>query len=560
LPVKTSTQKSITPEETITLKKNSPDSSGLDLRDRVIPSEVLEYVSEEAATFYQIMPVGKSGEILEMGMVDPDDLRAKEALRFILKKNNLKAKVQKISPADFREALKQYRSLHGEVEGALRKLEKELSEKGGISGEKEEIGEQGDDGVFRRMMAEAPITKIVATILRHAQEGRASDIHIEPGDGQLRVRFRVDGVLHTSLLLPEAIQNAVISRVKILADLKIDETRVPQDGRFHSKIGGRKIDFRVSTLPTSFGEKAVLRLLDASSGIMDLETLGLWGRNLRLVQEEIRKPFGLILLTGPTGSGKTTTLYAIMKILNQEVVNIISLEDPIEYFIDGVNQSQIRPEIGYTFASGLRSILRQDPNVIMVGEIRDEETADLSIHASLTGHIVLSTLHTNNAVGVIPRLADMGVEPFLMPSALSLSIAQRLVKKLCPICKREVETPEKIKKMIEREFAEIPESSREEARIPQEIKSFESPGCKECGGKGTKGRLALFEVLAMTPELEKIIVEDFTEAKIEQEARRQGMISMRQDGFMKVVRGDISVQEVIRVTKPGGADQIVEMD
>jgi len=524
----------------------------IDLRGRLILPDVLKQVSEEAATFYQLIPLGKKDGVLEVGMVNPDDLRAREALKFILKKNNLKAKIYQLTPTDFKETLKQYRTLKGEVENALKKLEKELTEKSAEEGEDGEAPAQ----TLQRVMAEAPITKIVATLLRHAYEGRASDIHIEPGEDQLRIRFRIDGILHTSLFLPRQIQSAVISRVKILANLKIDESRMPQDGRFHSKINNSKIDFRVSTLPTPFGEKVVLRLLDPSSGIMTLESLGVWGRNKKILEENISKPFGMVLITGPTGSGKTTTLYAIMKILNQETTNIISLEDPIEYFIEGINQSQIKPEIGYTFASGLRSILRQDPNVIMVGEIRDEETADLSVHAALTGHIVLSTLHTNNAVGVIPRLIDMGVSPFLLPSALNLSIAQRLVRRLCPACKKEIRPTPELEKIITDELREISEKVQQEIKMPAEIKLYESPGCKECGGRGTKGRIALFEMFFMTPELEKIVVEGPTESKIEAEAQRQEMITMRQDGFLKAIQGVVPISEVLRVTEREGEREI----
>ncbi len=520
------------------------DYPQIDLRGRLISPDVLKQISEEAASFYQIIPINKKDNFLEVGMVDPTDIRAKEALKFIFKKNNFEGGIYKIGQEDFKNVLGQYRSLKGEVETALKKLERELEEKS-AEGERA-VG--GSEEVLERVMAEAPITKIVATVLRHAYEGRASDIHVEPGETQLRIRFRVDGILHSSLLLPKQIQAAVVSRIKILSNMKIDETRIPQDGRFYSRINENKIDFRVSTLPTPYGEKVVLRLLDATSGVMDLETLGLWGRNLRLVKENIIKPFGMVLLTGPTGSGKTTTLYAIMKILNQETVNIISLEDPIEYFIEGINQSQIKPEIGYTFASGLRSILRQDPNVIMVGEIRDEETADLSVHAALTGHIVLSTLHTNNAVGVIPRFIDMGVSPFLIPSSLNLSIAQRLVRKLCQSCKKEIEVSPRVAKMIQEELSAIPEVSKQEAEVPSVIKLYDAKGCKECGGKGTKGRVALFEIISMTPQLEKLIVEGPTDSKIGEEALRQGMVTMRQDGLLKAIKGEISLQEVLRVT------------
>src|SRR3989338_630050 len=381
-----------------------------DLANKDIPVEVLKEIPEEAAAFYQLIPIKRDKGILEVGLVNPDDLKAREALRFIALRSQLEPKIFIIKPTDFFNVLKQYRSLRGEVENALKELEQELK----IEEEKAPAAKIKPEELVQKITAEAPVTKIVAVILRHATEGRASDIHIEPTEDKVRIRFRVDGGLRTSLFLPKEIHSAVISRIKILSNLKIDETRVPQDGRFHTIIDKRKIDFRVSTLPTVSGEKAALRVLDPSIGLKGFADLGLFGYNLKALEAAIEKPFGMILITGPTGSGKTTTLYAILNVLNQEGVNIISLEDPVEYYIEGINQSQIRPEINYSFASGLRSILRQDPDVIMVGEIRDEETASLAIHAALTGHIVLSTLHTNNAVGVIPRLIDMGVGAFLV--------------------------------------------------------------------------------------------------------------------------------------------------
>jgi type IV pilus assembly protein PilB len=405
--------------------------------------------------------------------------------------------------------------------------------------------------VAERVMAEAPITKIVAVMLRHAQEGMASDIHIEPSENEVRIRFRVDGILYTSIILPKNIHSSVATRIKILSNLKIDETRIPQDGRFHSVIDGKKIDFRVSTFPTSFGEKVVLRLLDPTIGLLNFEQLGLSGYNLKVMQEGIERPFGMILITGPTGSGKTTTLYAILNVLNQTGVNIVSLEDPIEYNIEGINQSQIKPEIGYTFASGLRSILRQDPDIKMVGEIRDEETADLATHSALTGHIVLSTLHTNNAIGVIPRLIDMGVSGFLLPSAVNIAMAQRLIRRLCPQCKKEVDPLPRAKEMIEKELAQIPEQTRKEYLdiLNKGIKIWEAPGCKFCAGKGTKGRIAIYEALHMTPQLDRIIIEGVTETKILEESRRQGMLTMRQDGFLKVLAGTVSLEEVLEAVE-----------
>jgi len=517
-----------------------------DLGGKAPTPDVLREISEETATFYQFVPLRRRDNILEVGMLSPDDLKSREALRFLAQQRNFIPEIFLIAPTDFENILKQYRNLKEEVETALGELEKELAKKEGVP---ERRKEEKTGTILERVMAEAPITKIVAVILRHAQEGRASDIHIEPTENNLKVRFRVDGVLYTSLILPKSIQSAVVARIKILCSMKIDETRVPQDGRFHSVIDNKKIDFRVSSFPTFFGEKVVLRLLDTSVGILTFDQLGLQGHNRKAVEAAILKPFGMILLTGPTGSGKTTTLYAILRILNEDAVNIVSLEDPVEYFVEGVSQSQIKPEIGYTFASGLRSILRQDPDIIMVGEIRDSETADLATHAALTGHIVLSTLHTNDAIGVVPRLMDMGVQGFLIPSSLILAMSQRLVRRLCNECKKEIVPPAKIKEIIEKEINSLSEEGKAflaELNInPREIKIWQAPGCKFCGQKGTKSRIAIHESLYMTPELEKIIIEGVTEAKIKAEAQRQGMVTMKQDGIIKVLQGTISFEELM---------------
>jgi type IV pilus assembly protein PilB len=514
-----------------------------DLSGKLIAPQVLREVTEEAATFYQFVPLEKKGNVLEIGMLNPDDLKSQEAVRFIAENRKFTPKIYLITVTDFKNVLKQYRTLKEEVETALTELEKELATREVPT----EEGETKAESMLERVMAEAPITKIVAVILRHANEGRASDIHIEPTEDRLKIRFRVDGILYTSLLLPKAIQPAVVSRIKILSSLKIDETRIPQDGRFHSVIAGKKIDFRVSTFPTSFGEKVVLRLLDPSSGLMGFEQLGLFGRNKKMVEEAIEKPFGMILLTGPTGSGKTTTLYSILKALNEESVNIVSLEDPVEYYIEGVSQSQIRPEIDYTLASGLRSILRQDPDIIMVGEIRDTETADLATHAALTGHIVLSTLHTNNAIGVVPRLIDMGVQSFLIPSSLALAMSQRLVRRLCNECKKPVDAPPRIKQLLEKKIRDFSDQLKKDiADLDlKNIKIWRAPGCKFCSQKGTKDRIAIYEVLMMTPQLEKITIEGPTEAKIKEEAKRQGMVTMEQDGIIKVLQGLVSFEELM---------------
>ncbi|MFH0906640.1 MAG: GspE/PulE family protein [bacterium] len=516
----------------------------VDLTNRKIPVDILKEIPEEASDFYRFAPISRNGDILSIGMVDPNDLRAKEALRFILQRSNLKSEIFAIDQSGLDNVLKQYRTLRGEVNKALKELAVELEEEEGKESDKSKVGD-----IAEKIVAEAPITKIVAVILRHATEGRASDVHIEPIEKKVKVRFRVDGILYTSLFLPKEIHPAIVSRIKILSGLKIDETRVPQDGRFHTNIARKKIDFRVSTLPTANGEKVVLRVLDPTVGLRTFTELGIQGHNLSLLEDAIKKPFGMILITGPTGSGKTTTLYAILNTLNQEGVNIISLEDPVEYYIEGINQSQIRPKIDYTFSSGLRHILRQDPDIIMVGEIRDEETAGLSIHAALTGHILLSTLHTNNAIGVIPRLIDMGIGVFLLPSSLNLSIAQRLVRRLCPKCRKEISAPAQTSKIIEDELAKLDPNQKKNFPWKAPFKIYRAVGCKFCGGKGNKGRIALYEMLKTTPQLEEIINKDISEARIREEAKRQGMITMRQDGISKVLQGMMTFEEMIKAVE-----------
>ena len=469
-------------------------------------------------------------------MLNPNDVNAKEALKFLAHRNNLTPKIFIIGITDFQNILKKYATLKGEVKEALDKLKQEIVEEKHKSPatEKEQI---------EKIAEEAPISKVVALIIKHALEQRASDIHIEPGEKTTRVRYRVDGVLHVNLTLPLRIHPAIVSRIKILSNLKIDETRKPQDGRFFTDIDGKKIDFRVSTLPTYSGEKVVMRILDPTVGLKSLSDLGLEGRNLDVLNLAIGKPNGMILVTGPTGSGKTTTLYSILHILNQEGVNIVSLEDPIEYYIDGVSQSQVRPEIGYTFANGLRSILRQDPDKIMVGEIRDSETAMLAVHAALTGHLVLATLHTNDAIGVIPRLIDMGVDKYLIPSTLILAIAQRLVQRLCPESKKEVKPSEEILELIESQLKEIGSEILNRHNIKKPYILYEPQVSKDCP-KGTKGRVGVFEIVEMTSQLEEIILKDPSELKIKEEAKRQGATSMLQDGIMKALRGIVGLEEV----------------
>ena len=505
--------------------------------EKKIPPDVLVLISEEAARYYKMIPLALSGNILDVGLVNPDDVKAQEALNFLASRNGLAARVFKITESDWLSLMKQYAGLGEEVGEALEGLRKELAQ------EKERMPAEAAKAPKEQA---APIIRMVDTILRHGIESKASDIHIEPTQKKLRVRYRLDGALQTVVVLPVEIAPAIVARIKILSNLKIDETRRPQDGRFTTKLGEKEIDFRVSTLPTARGEKAALRILDPTIGLRTLPELGIVGRNLEVVERGIKKPFGMILMTGPTGSGKSTTIYGILQILNTELVNIVSLEDPVEYYLDGVNQSQIRPELDYTFASGLRQILRQDPNIIVVGEMRDSETAGLAVQSALTGHLVLSTLHTNDAIGVIPRLIDMGVEPFLLPSSLNAALAQRLVRRLCPDCKKESEPPEPVKKIILDAIGSMPEDSRPKIKSDK-FKIYKVNGCSKCGNKGTKGRIAVFEILEMTPQLEEIIISGPTESKILEEAKRQGMVTMLQDGIMKVLDGIIGFEELIQV-------------
>jgi len=504
--------------------------------------DILKLIPEDSARFYKIVPLSKKEKYLEIGAVYPEDLKVQQALKFLTRRQKISCKVFLITPTSLREVFKKYRTLRREVRIALEELETELETE-----EKTSVAPSSDE--LSRLVEEAPISKVVAVFLRHAVEGGASDIHVEPGRENLRVRFRLDGVLHSSIFLPLRVHLAVLARIKILSRLKIDETRIPQDGRFSAKIGEGLIDFRVSTFPTNFGEKACIRVLNPEAGVKTFKEIGLQDYTSEVIREAISKPFGMILATGPTGCGKSTTLYSILRILNQEGVNITTLEDPIEYYLEGINQSQIRPDIGYSFASGLRSILRQDPDIIMVGEIRDAETASLATHAALTGHIVLSTLHTNNALGVIPRLTDLEIESYLIPPSLSLALAQRLVRRLCPHCKRKIKAKEKIEKLILGEIEKLPNEAKKKINVKSPIYIYEPVGCKKCRDKGYIGRIAVVEVLKMTDELADMALKKVGEGEIAKEAHRQGMITIRQDGILKVLEGLTSIEEIVRVAE-----------
>ena len=396
-------------------------------------------------------------------------------------------------------------------------------------------------GPRETLKEDAPVTKIVSTILRYATEGHASDIHIEPSPAKSRVRFRVDGELHTSLELPARVHEAVIARIKILAKLRLDEKRKPQDGRFSATVEKRRIDFRVSTFPTEYGEKVEMRILDQSDTTTTLTSVGLSDTHLAEVRDMMKVPYGIILIAGPTGSGKSTTLFAMLSELDRETANVVSLEDPVEYEIPGVAQSQVRPEIGYTFATGLRSILRQDPDIIMVGEIRDKETAVLAVQAALTGHLVFSTIHTNTAVGAIPRLIDMGVDPFLIAPTLVAVIGQRLVRKLCPGAGKPFPIKDSIKKSLEREFADLPDEYRR--ALPPFKEFYRASPTAECSN-GTRGRTAVFEILRMNKNLEQVVLNEPVHEKIYAAARSGGMLTMREDAIVKALSGEIPFEEI----------------
>jgi type IV pilus assembly protein PilB len=513
------------------------DMSGVD-----VSFDILDYIPEESAKHYKVVPLALSEGALEVGVVDPENLEAKDALQFISSKTGVPYKLFLITQSDFEKVLKAYSGLTGEVTKALDELETELSaEEKALSDTVAALSNEEGASSPENIVEDAPVTKIVATMLRFAIEGGASDIHVEPMREQVRVRFRVDGALHTSLTLPIKVLNAVVARIKILSKMKIDEKRKPQDNSFSAHIDGRQIDFRVSTFPTYYGEKVVIRILDPDKGFIAIDELGMSERNLKLIKEAIHQPYGLVLISGPTGSGKSTTLYSMLSELDSDTKNILSLEDPVEYNILGVNQSQVKPEIGYTFATGLRTTLRQDPDIIMVGEIRDKETAQLAIQAALTGHLVLSTIHTNSAIGVIPRLVDMGVDPYLIAPTLILAIAQRLVRTLCPDGGKPRPLEGSLKMMVDKEFQDLPPDVKAGLSIGDTV--YEAVPTKECP-MGTKGRAAVFEVMPVTHEIERVILEKPTEPELYNAARKEGMLTMKEDAMLKAFKGVIPFEEV----------------
>jgi len=500
-------------------------------------SKALKYIPEKSATHYRIIPLMETEGFLEVGIVDPSNLEARDTLQFISSKVKLPYKLFIISEDDFKTVLEGYKGLSGEVSQALTELESDLDdEEAKISEAVSKVKKENEATIVE----DAPVTKIVATILQYAAEDNASDIHIEHMGDKVRVRFRVDGILDIRLILPVKVHSAVVARIKILSKMRLDEKRKPQDGRFSARIEDRRVDFRVSTFPAYYGEKVVMRILEPDKGITHLDDTGLNKENLEKVRKAIERPHGMILISGPTGSGKTTTLYSILHEVDRVGQNVLSLEDPVELNIEGVSQSQVKPEIGYTFASGLRTTLRQDPDVIMVGEIRDKETAGLAVQAALTGHLVFSTIHTNDAAGVIPRLIEMGVDPFLIAPTLSLSIAQRLVRKLAVGSGKEVPIEGSIKMIIEKEFETLPEKFKQEINFPKIV--WEATPV-ENNPQGLKGRTGVFEVIEMDRDIEEIILRNPSHTEIGNLVRAKGMMTMKQDGLIKAFNKIIPFEE-----------------
>lgn len=497
-----------------------------------IAPEALSMVPKNLAERFNILAFAydKNTNTLSVVMSDPLDL---EAINFVKSKTGAVIKPYQGVPSEIHEAIQaQYTmGLVGEVKEALK--------------ENEEFNpvKTFDTESISSVIKEAPIAKIVSTVLEYAVRSRASDIHIEPQEAKVRVRYRIDGILYERLSLPKTVQEAVTSRIKILSDLKIDEHRTPQDGRFNFKVAQEEVDLRVSVLPIVFGEKIVMRLLRKSGGVPTLQELGLRGIALKNLEVCLLRPHGIIIVCGPTGSGKTTTLYAILSKINTTRVNIMTLEDPIEYQMTGINQVQINPDVGLTFSEGLRSFLRQDPNIILVGEIRDKETTDLAIQAALTGHLIFSTLHTSSAAGALPRLLDMGAENFLLASTMSATLGQRIARKICDHCKISYKAPLEIISEIKESLGPLM------TKHEDEIQLFKGKGCDQCGQSGYYGRIGIFEVMPISDKIAKLILQRADSNSIEKEAVAEGMITMKQDGYLKVLDGLTTVDEILRVAQ-----------
>ncbi|TSA44716.1 type II/IV secretion system protein [bacterium] len=516
----------------------------VDLVEEKIPQDVLKIIPEPIARRHQVIAFRKRDDELDLAMTDPDDLQTRE---FVKKKTGFTIKPYLATRTGMDHALTQYHSsLKAEFEKIL------TSKK-----ETKAAADEGEDAQLKKMAEEIPVVRVVDTLLEYAIYENASDIHIEPQEKEVTVRYRIDGILHDVMTLPKIIQPALVARIKVLSNLKIDEHRLPQDGRFKLQTDEFNISFRVSTIPIFDGEKVVLRLLDEGAKALTFEELGFARTALEIIKRNLTRPHGMTLITGPTGSGKSTTLYTILTKLNIKGVNISTIEDPIEYRILGVNQMQVNPKIGLTFAIGLRALLRQDPNIIMIGEIRDLETSEEAVHAAMTGHIVLSTLHTNNAAGAIPRLLDIGVEPYLIASTLNTVVGQRLVRKLCAECKQAVKMDGKALESLALDFNldNLVEAMDREGVLDKKMKSvqdiefYEGRGCDKCGHTGYRGRIGIYEVLDIDEKVARLILSRAPTSQIQEQAVANKMVLMWQDGFIKSHLGMTSIAEVLRVSK-----------
>ncbi|MDO8498459.1 MAG: ATPase, T2SS/T4P/T4SS family [bacterium] len=501
----------------------------INLESKAISTEVLDLVPEPVAQKYHLIPFDKKGDKLFVAMVDPLDL---QILQFVEKKSALFIKPYLASMEDINKAINdQYsQNLTTEVTSALEE----------VTALQKPVIEEPDDKA--EVIKEAPVANIITQLLEFAVHSRASDIHVEPLEDKTRVRYRIDGILHEKIILPRGVHDALVSRIKILSNLKIEEKRLPQDGRFTFTSGREVYDLRISTVPTIFGEKVVMRLLPKSNVAPTLPELGLRGSALKNLEVQVLRPHGIILICGPTGSGKTTTLYSILSKLTTTRVNVVTIEDPVEYQISGANQVQANPQIGLTFASALRSFLRQDPNIMLVGEVRDTETAELAIQAALTGHQVFSTLHTNSASGSLPRLLDMGMEPFLLASSMNGVVGQRILRRICPHCRTTFTPPPEVAGNIQQILGKL-------SSVGKEIKLYKGLGCDACGHVGYLGRVGIFEVLPVSPKIMDLILERASAQAIEATARAEGMITLKQDGYMKVLEGVTTLEEVLRVAE-----------
>ena len=556
------------------------------LSELEIPKETLEILPERVARRYQAIVFGEKDDKIQVAMVDPENI---ENVQFIQKKCSFGLEIFMTSENDIDGALELYKEgLSTEIDKAIKENPEEA-----ILEQQDNIDDNASADSVQAIISEAPITKAVNILIEYAIKSRASDIHIEPRDNLVQIRYRIDGILRDTMSLPKPLLSSIISKIKILANLRIDEHRIPQDGRIKFKYSNLPISIRVSTIPVIDGEKVVMRLLDESAKVSTLPELGYKGQSLETISQSLKKPHGMLLVTGPTGSGKSTTLYSVISDLNDVGINISTVEDPVEYRIKGVNQIQVNAKVGMTFASGLRALLRQDPDIIMVGEIRDTETAEIAVNSALTGHVVLSTLHTNDAAGCLPRLLDMEVEPFLISSTVNAVIGQRLVRKLCPFCQETFVPDEKFTEeminnfCLKREYLiknintfnknfisekrggsafdeielrnalfisneerdkNVIEQRKTKVGMPK-ITLFRSKGCDKCNKSGFSGRIGIYEVLEVTENIGKLIIAHASSSEIKNEAVKNGMVTMQQDGLLKAFEGITTVEEVLRVTK-----------